>query len=327
MRSVITDIRQAEFWVPSLSDIALAVEDGLGSNYAEVDVSVLPCPDLRNFGCAFSGLGGDPILVEIGGEPLVHNPRYRDEGSLDLRELLEACGRPRGKLLGAGFPSLAATRGKCGELMPCMELPGRNLSKLARVGRQGQCIVEDYHSHLHGGLGNLYVCDGLPGDVIRVEVRRRTGDEGSLSQAIRASLQPLVADTPGKEIALGGVFAVEQGKVRAHVSPDFDCVPFPYYDQDEERVVRPDFLQFYDGMGPELMCMSVLWTGDPSEGALNLRPTGEHTHFFSTRGRNEAGHYHYDVTPETIHYVGCFHPAGRIVRVADIYAILGKRPD
>ena len=104
--------------------------------------------------------------------------------------------------------------------------------------------------------------------------------------------------------------------MRAYMSPDFGCVPFPHCDQEEEGVVRPDFLRFQDGMGPERVCMSVLWTGDPTEGDLNLRPTGGHTNFFSTRGRNEAGHHHCDVTPETIHYVGFLHPAGRILRGA-----------
>ena len=319
------DIRWADFWVPPLEDIAEAISEGLSKNYTDVDVSVAGCPDLRQLGCAFPGLAGQPFLVEIGGEPLVHNPHYRGQGSFDLEEIMSSCGRPEGKLLGAGFPSLVATGGKCGELMPCMELAGQNLSKVARVGESKQCIVEDYPSHLHGGLGNLYVCDGLPCDVIQVEVRGRFGSEASLTQAIRAALSPLVADEEGKDMALGGVFSVVEGQVRAHVSPDFECISFPYYDQEKDEVVRPDFLQFYEGMGPDLTCLSVLWTGDPTNGALHLRPSGEHTHFFSTKGRAEAGHYHHDVSPETIHYKGYFHPAEQVARVADIYAELKKR--
>ena len=88
--------------------------------------------------------------------------------------------------------------------MPCMELPGRNLSKLARVGGEGQCIVEDCLFNLHGGFGNLYVCDGLPGNVVRVEVRCRIGDEGSLSLALRASQPPLVADIPEGKLSWEG---------------------------------------------------------------------------------------------------------------------------
>lgn len=316
-------IRWADFHVPLLPEIAVAVASGLKSNFRMVDVSVAACPDMRRAGCAFAGLGGDPFLVEIGGEPLVHNPAHRHRGDFDLVDLISACGRSDGRILGAGFPSLSATEGKCGELIPCLELAGGNLSRIARVGDDRECIVENYPFLLHGGLGNLYVCDGDPGEVIRIEARHRTGDEASFTQAIRAALNPLC--TQG-EVALGGVFSVLRGRIRAHISPDFECIPFPYYDAASEQVFRNDFLQFYDGMGPELLCMAVLWTGDPEAGELHLRPTGEHTHFFSTAGRAEAGHYHHDVTPGEIHYLGYFHPAGRVARIADIYAELELLP-
>ena len=315
-------IREADFWVPPLSEVAAAIRAGLEASFLEVEIAVELCPDLREMGCAFPGLGGKPFIVEIGGEPYVHNPRFREQGSFDLDEIMRTCGRPEGRVLGAGFPSLVATNGRCGELMPCLEMDGRSVSKLARVGPQGQCLVEDYISHLHGGLGNLYVCDGLPGNVLSIEVRRRTGSEPSLSQCIRSALAPMVNGLPGLEIAMGGVFSVLDGRVRAHVSPNFECVPFSYYDEDRNVVTRPDFLQYYDGMGPDLFCMSVLWTGDPTGGALHLRSTGEHTHFFSTAGRAEAGHYHFDVDPESIHCRGYFQLAERVIRVADIYAQL-----
>ena len=67
-----------------------------------------------------------------------------------------------------------------------------------------------------------------------------------------------------------------------------------------------DFLQFYEPVGPELQCYSVLWTGDPTGGNLNLRESGEHTHFHSYKHFKDAGHYHFDVTPEEINYIGYF---------------------
>ena len=112
--------------------------------------------------------------------------------------------------------------------------------------------------------------------------------------------------------------------MRAHISPDYDRIPFKYYDEVRNEVTRQDFLQFYEGMGPDLFCMSVLWTGDPTGGGLHLRPSHEHTHFFSTAGRSEGGHYHYDVTPDRIAYTGYFHLAERVVRVNDIYAELAR---
>ena len=61
-----------------------------------------------------------------------------------------------------------------------------------------------------------------------------------------------------------------------------------------------DFLQFYEPVGPKLQCYTVLWTGDPTGGNLNLRESGEHTHFHSYEHDRDAGHYHFDVTPDEI---------------------------
>ncbi len=319
---MIPDIRQATFWEPPLPELAAALQTGLRKDFKEVEVDIQACPDLRQLGCAFAGLGGRPFLIELGGEPLVHNPRYRRHGNFDLDVILGCLSRQSSCLLGAGFPSLVVTGGKCGELIPCLAMNGQNLSKLARVGERGHCVVKSYASHLHGGLGNLYVCDGLPSDVIRLEVQRRSGEQASLPLAIRTALHDRFSDCGRGEIALGGVIRIVAGQVRAHISPDFECIRFPYYDADRNEVFRPDFLRYYQGMGPDLTCMSVLWTGDPTGGSLHLRPTGEHTHFFSTAGRSEAGHYHFDVTPDTIHYIGYFHPAGHVARVANIYRLL-----
>lgn len=320
---MLTEIGEGEFRRPGLGRCAEAVRAGLAKNYAEVAAEVVECPDLRDFGCAFAGLDGSPFLVEIGGEPLVHNPRLRSAGSFDLPEILKTCGRARGCVLGAGFPSLEATGGRCGELMPCFESGGINASRWARVGEADECVVEDYESFLHGGLGNLYVSDGARGEVLRVEARRRTGGEGSFSQALRGALGVLVAGAADGELGMGGVFRVLAGGIRSHISPDFERVGFRYYDEEREEVVRPDFLRFYDGVGPGLFCMSVFWTGDPTGGDLHLRASGEHTHFFSESGYSEGGHYHYDVSPGEIHYEGYFQLAERVFRVADIYAVLG----
>ena len=71
-------------------------------------------------------------------------------------------------------------------------------------------------------------------------------------------------------------------------------------------------------MGPNLLCFSVLWTGDPTGFGLHLRSSGEHTHFFAIDGKQEAGHYHGDVTPEEIAYSGYFHPATMVFRINDL---------
>ena len=135
---------------------------------------------------------------------------------------------------------------------------------------------------------------------------------------------PLV-EGDGREIGLGGVFRVEQGGVRAHVMPDHDCIGHEYYDTTNEEIVR-EFLRYFEPVGPGLLCFSVLWTGDPTGGKLDLRPSSEHTHFYHPSDRTMGGHYHFDVTPEEIHCRGWFAPAETMYRVANIYARLRSAP-
>ena len=117
---------------------------------------------------------------------------------------------------------------------------------------------------------------------------------------------------------LGGVFRVESGQIRAHVMPDYGCIPYEYYDVDRDEVIR-DFLQFYEPVGPNLLCFSLLWSGDPSGGSLDLRPSGEHTHFYNPDDAGEGGHYHHDVTPDEIRYRGYFAAATSVHRVGNPY--------
>jgi hypothetical protein len=108
--------------------------------------------------------------------------------------------------------------------------------------------------------------------------------------------------------------------------PNYDCLIEGYYDTQKEQVVK-DFLQFYEHMGPQLLFFTALWTGDPSGGDLNLRASGEHTHFYHREDASQqAGHYHGDVTPEEVHYRGYFNLADQMLRFGDIYKELGLKP-
>lgn len=307
-------VKSAELWQPPLQDIADALQEGLSANYQNVSVTVEQCPDLRDWGCTTAGMSGNARILDVGGEAYAHNKKYRDN-QFDIPAMAEACGLPGAGIFGAGMASPAVLRGHCGELMASLKLGGQNRSRAARVGTDKQCIVEDYDFLVHCGLSNLYLSDGDAGPAVRVEVSTRTGEEYSLTQAMRNSLIDNLDVGGAKQIALGGVFKITGGRVKTHVSPDYNCIPFEYFDE-EKNVAFRDFLQFYE-MGPNLICFSVLWTGDPTGSGLYLRPSGEHAHFYRIDGISEAGHYHGDVTPEEISYSGYFHPAAEVYRIND----------
>lgn len=310
-------IKHAKLWTPPLEEIALALQKGLSAYYNEVHVAVMPCPDLQEWGCAAPGMCGSERIIEVGGEPYAHNPKYHGV-QFDLGEIAQAIGLSDWYACGAGIACSQVIGGHCGEMIPCTTAQGLNNSKVARVSPENECIVEDYPSLLHGGIANVFFSEGKPGNVLQIELKQRIGAEKSLTQALRKSLIAHLDIREERQLALGGTFKVEAGKIRSHVMPDYECIGYQYYDTEKEEVIR-DFLQFYEHMGPNLLCFTVLWTGDPTGATLNLRDSGEHTHFYTMTDKPEAGHYHYDVTPDEIHYLGYFNLAHELYRVNDIY--------
>ena len=335
------EMKRVELWTPELEELAPVVRAGLEANYAHVEVEVTGCPDLRKLGCASPGIAGSTVLLEVGGEPYAHNPNYR-QVTFDMAQMARDCGQAEGSILGAGMAWPGALDGHCGEVIATLQARRVNRSRVARVGPRQACIVEPYASTRHSGLSNLFLSEGRPGPALKVSVERRTGSEASFTQALRKSLQahpqigaPLSpafgrcaaeagAPCRTRQIGMGGVFVIEAGQIRSHIMPDYECIAHRYYDTQTEEVIA-DFLQFYEHMGPDLLCLAVFWTGDPTGGQLHLRASGEHTHFFHMGELNQAGHYHYDVSPETIRYTGYFNIAAELARIGDIYAELERQ--
>ena len=313
----------AEFLQPELADAAGELQRGLERHYKEVGVSVVACPDLTEIGVASTGMCGSTALFEFGGEPYAHNPKYRG-ANVNIQNMIDASGIPQAKAFGAAMADMAVIDGNSGELIPNVDPASANKSKVARVGSDRECIVEHYESLDCGPIANLFVSEGFQDQVLRIEVKTRIGEQASLTQAIRDSLSGVVSD--GKHVGMGGVFQVLSGTVKSHVMPNYACLVPGYYDVGKEQVVK-DFLQFYDHMGPDLLALCALWTGDPTGGDLNLRVSGEHTHFFhSNDDVQQAGHYHGDNSPDDIHYVGHFSLAEKIYRFGDIYSEMGIKP-
>jgi hypothetical protein len=313
--------KAAEFANIETGDLVTALQSGLGRHFETVSVEAIECPDLSAIGVATRGMCGATALLEFGGEPYAHNPKYRGT-SVSVAEMLAASGIDNAKVFGAAMADTAALDGNAGEMIS--NVGDENLSRVARVSPDKQCISEPYLADTCGPIANLFVSEGAPGEVICIDVEKRIGDQMSLTQAMRDSLSAI---TGGEQhVGIGGVFQLLAGQIKSHVMPNYDCLIDGYYDVKQEQVVK-DFLQFYDHMGPGLLFFTALWTGDPTGGDLNLRVSGEHTHFYHPdTSVQQAGHYHGDVTPDEVHYRGYFKPADRIVRFGDIYEELGIKP-
>jgi hypothetical protein len=313
--------KAAKFANIETSDLVTALQSGLEQHFETVSVEAIECPDLSTIGVATRGMCGATALLEFGGEPYAHNPKYRGT-SVSVGEMLAASGIDNAKVFGAAMADTAALAGNAGEMIS--NVGDENLSRVARVSADKQCISDPYPADTCGPIANLFVSEGASGEVICIDVKKRIGDQTSLTQAMRDSLSAI---TGGEQhVGIGGVFQLLAGQIKSHVMPNYDCLIDGYYDVEKEQVVK-DFLQFYDHMGPGLLFFTALWTGDPTGGDLNLRVSGEHTHFYHPdTSVQQAGHYHGDVTPDEVHYRGYFKPADRIFRFGDIYEELGIKP-
>ena len=59
-----------------LEEISNALEKGLSKNYDSVNAEVIDCPNLRNWDCPSEGMSGNQRIIDVGGEPYMHDPKY-----------------------------------------------------------------------------------------------------------------------------------------------------------------------------------------------------------------------------------------------------------
>jgi hypothetical protein len=317
-------IEKSKFKEYSLNKISQALQSGLSNNYKVVEVSIVDCPNLRDWDCPSEGISGNQKIIDVGGEPYMHDPKLIG-AEFDYEEISKMIGSEKSYALGAGSGAMSCLDGHCGELVINENLiTDESKSIIARVGKNKECIAEKYTARKHGGLGNVFYTDGVRGKVIKIKIKGRSGEQGSLTQAMRKALSDNLQIKNNDHMALAGVFRILKGKIRSHVQPDYKDIKHEYYDPEQMKCVK-DFLQFYEPVGPELQGYCVLWTGDPTGGNLNLRESGEHTHFHSYTKENIAGHYHFDVTPNEIEYEGYFNTAAEVHRVNNIYKELTNK--
>nr|XP_057943284.1 ester hydrolase C11orf54 homolog [Doryrhamphus excisus] len=306
-----SDIRKTEkvqLHVPDLEEVRAVLKKGLDDNFAEVQVSVVECPDLteKPFYFPVKGLCGSPRVTDVGGVPYLV-PVVQKHKEYDMNAIAKELELPGAFMLGAGAVSSRVV-GMNAELIPLVrtEAEGRpavNSSYLASINpADGQCLQEKYSQKFSdcnfGMLGNLYACEGRPGKVIEVRAKKRTGQD-SIVTALRKTLE---AEYPDKSLAMGGSFIMQKGKAKIHIMPrEFSVCPL---DTDEDV---NNWLKHFEVNAP-LICQSVLVSKDPG---LDLRV--EHTHFFSHHG--EGGHYYIDTTPDSVEYLGYFMPAEFIYRI------------
>jgi hypothetical protein len=295
---------------PSLEELAQKLKPALESNYTHSSVSVETCPDLRKspFHLATEGLTGDERIADVGGQPnLFPSPRLECKYSLpELAQAMEMDPK-RGSLIGAGAGPFHVL-GTNSELAPNLSWENgfdhiNNQTHFAKINKpDGKVSVQKCPSTDCALMINLFGSAGLPGPVLKITARGRTGSYKSFSECIRHALNAAYGDE--RPVSLGGAFVIKSGRSHYHVMPDFPLKPF------ESAKQLNEWLTYHDFDAP-IVCLSVLHSADPGK-AMGLRM--EHTHCFSAEGENKGGHYHYDEGGD-VEYEAYFNTAKAIYRI------------
>lgn len=162
--------------------------------------------------------------------------------------------------------------------------------------------AEQANDDRFGLMGNFYSSQNDEGKVLKIRVKKRTGKE-NYTEAIRAVL--LSKYGSDKPVSMGGVFLIKSGVAKLHIMPKY----WPNEPSNDDTV-NNEWLKYYNITKHPLVCLSVFHSYDPG---YNLRM--EHTHCFNLDTQTEAGHYHYDTTPDTVEYEGYFNTAERVYRL------------
>ncbi|SPP84782.1 ester hydrolase C11orf54 homolog [Drosophila guanche] len=291
--------------VPPLSELQNVIQGALSGNFAQVEVSVGACPDLKaaRFGLVESGLGGRPTLLEAGGPPFLLPLVQRDK-LYNIKEITRKIQGP-GKIfaVGAGAGPWPIRSSNCEGIYNLSvsetgELTNGSYTATVR-GAQEECVLEKIpHTEPRCALLlNLFLSQGAPGQVLKISAKQRTGEQNFI-ECIRKGLEVHYGD---KVVGLGGIFLIKKGAAHQHVMRDFSTTPI----HTDEEV--NEWLKFYE-MPAQLNAVGTLVT---KEHDLDLRL--QHFHSFSFS--NWGGHYHYDTTPDIVEYEAYLNVAERVVRV------------
>ncbi|XP_063527412.1 ester hydrolase C11orf54 homolog isoform X6 [Pongo pygmaeus] len=161
------------FHVPSLEELAGVMQKGLKDNFADVQVSVVDCPDLTKepFTFPVKGICGKTRIAEVGGVPYLL-PLVNQKKVYDLNKIAKEIKLPGAFILGAGAGPFQ-TLGFNSEFMPVIQTesehkPPVNGSYFAHVNpADGGCLLEKYSEKCHDFecalLANLFASEGQPG--------------------------------------------------------------------------------------------------------------------------------------------------------------------
>uniref|UniRef100_A0A5F8GRD1 DUF1907 domain-containing protein n=1 Tax=Monodelphis domestica TaxID=13616 RepID=A0A5F8GRD1_MONDO len=166
-------VEKFPFHVPHLEELAGVLQNELKNNFADVQVSVVDCPDLSKEPYTFpvKGICGKPRIAEVGGVPYLM-PLVNQEKVYDMNTVAKQIDLPGAFIIGAG-ESPFQTLGINAEFKPIVQTqsdhkPAMNGSYFAQINpADGGYLLEKYSGKCNDFgfalLANLFASEGQPG--------------------------------------------------------------------------------------------------------------------------------------------------------------------
>ena len=80
-------IEKGTFKDYSLEDISDALRKGLSENFKDVEIEVVECTNIRDWDCPSEGISGNQKIIDVGGEPYMHDPKFIGAESVSYTHL------------------------------------------------------------------------------------------------------------------------------------------------------------------------------------------------------------------------------------------------
>ncbi|PAV91178.1 hypothetical protein WR25_19241 [Diploscapter pachys] len=296
-----------ECHTPSLDELKQVFETSLRENFQHVQVDIVKCPDTSEppFEMTSTGFGKDMRIAEVGGPGNIY-PVVRKENQFSFKKIAEVCQLPDGHVMGPGAGPWPIIGVNCEMVADANCAANKFETRVIKIEELTEKRYELSRTSepTFNLLANLAISkpNDRSSDVVHFKCSVRTGKK-NLPETIRQGLATKFGNTP---VSMAGVFILDNGKAKIHVMPDFPSCAWGH-----EKEVN-EWLRFFEMPGP-LVNVSVIHSYDPGH-KLRL----EHTHCYSSQNQGDGGHYHYDVSPETVSYEGWFAPAQKIYRIDEI---------
>ncbi|XP_033219041.1 ester hydrolase C11orf54 homolog [Belonocnema kinseyi] len=305
-------IEEKKLHVPPLSELQTVFRTELLKNFAEVTVEIVESPDLTQspYNLAATGLGGNPILLDVGGTAL-YDPQIEKQKLFDLKNIVQNLNRTLGSYVmgAAGGPWIFLKKDCDVAVNIVLNKPQSTRSSyiisLDKTVGKIICQVLPFHETRFAVQGSLFLSDGRRGEVIKVCAENRIGEDSFIA-SMRRSITNYYGDE--KLVGIGGVFVLQKGKANG-----------TFVNVLEEPIPKDSNLTRVPLFYVDEVSAKATGVGTFVSARSELELTPNHFHLFSRH--LDGGHYASDTTPAIVKYEAYFLPADFLMRVDQAPAV------